>query len=1815
MTFAKTTSTIGSSSLSSALAQLRIKLLDLTGRNRLINFKHTAGKSLQFVEGQPAAIYEKLTESSNKPTISILGLPEPLRRDWVEQNGRLQRPDPREWARSQNISTSFDIGTTVETGAQSNIRALMYPDDLAKHCRKIEREAVLAIEETGANMLFFVLGFLEFPDQRDSNKSLTAPLICAPVSLQKKESSGIQSFSLQFTGDDISENLSLREKLKNDFGLVLPELDEDQINVESYFQEIQKIINLQPGFAIKRRVSLCLLSFSNMLLVRDLDPTKWPQNGDLNSLVDHPIVREVFEGTADTGGQGISLAQEHQVEVGPGASIPLVYDADSSQHSALIDVLVQKKNLVIEGPPGTGKSQTITNLIAASLAQGKKVLFVAEKLAALEVVKNRLSMAGLDPFVLELHSNKTNKKRVLEEIEKRISYQPSNPHDLPRLQQQLESHRADLKTYSDLINSVAHNSFGLTLHQVMWRAEKFRGALTADEAHLSQTSIKDGTHISEFELSRRMDCLQYLSAQYTSVGGFDYESAFWGFFPKRLLPGEEVQIKTLLESALKCASTFVSSSKSLAQILGGNVIGLNLDFCNEQRQVLTNLLDISPQGLPFDLVPFFFPGNDISGNNTKEKLTAFEAQINQFHAALSDVTNALLREASATDNVIENLKNLLKSANQLGVELGTPQEIQDKALSLSEQATKLNAALQYVTDFTQRKSIPFDGTRSRLGVIAAFTKLIINVPEVNLHLQTPGLIRDDAFAGLERLTKLLKEWSDLESRFSEHLYLDALPSGEDIKQAISTLREGNAWYRIFQSKWRSAVSLHKSIQKQKTKIPASERLTQLEQVINMLKINESWKSDVTWTQILGISPPLRGMVLDGHLALAKWNHSIKVASEELQVSLIDLSTLNGNQARALRREFLDLEAELSSAENSIKLIDLAAPKLHGFVRMQIAGNIVSTIEELLITLAPELLWLQAEAQHTASVKDVIASCEVALNRSALAKTINENIAVKALLGELFNGTDTDVTSAFEVLAIGQSIDGLNLSAQAKAKLKGNSLLQAAGQVRDALNLVAIGLTEVEILIEKLSHYGEFNLKTWVSAEAEEDLTEFAELLVQELKNSIDEIDILIPWSLYIARRDEAFKLELNNFVSMLEDKRTPPNELSSSYGYCCYSTIVREAFNNIPELGRFTGLRHNQIRDEFKRVDREIISLRGKAIGYECSRQAKTPYGHNGSRVDDKTEMVLLNYLLPQQRPRMPVRKILMRAGASVQALKPCFMMGPQAVAQYLTPGAIKFDLVIMDEASQLRPEEAIGSIARGGQLVVVGDPKQLPPTSFFSRMSPSGDDDEQFTTTDAESILDVCSAHFQPTRSLRWHYRSQHHSLIAFSNLNFYRSNLVIFPSPYGQGGKLGVKAVYLADAVYENQTNLREAKRVIDAVVEHISSRPEESVGVVTLNIKQRDLIAELLDERLKSIKGADAYREHWRAEGQPIFIKNLENVQGDERDAIIISTTFGKPSGSSAVRQNFGPISRQGGWRRLNVLFTRAKRSVAIYTSLRPEDIISDATTPEGTKALRNYLEYARTGSLTVAEETDRDPDSDFEISVMDVLRTRGYEVTPQLGVAGYRIDIAVKHPDALGSYLAAIECDGASYHSALSVRDRDRIRQEVLEALGWRGRIWRIWSTDWFRTPRQEADKLISFLDGIRTSWRPEHSTGESWIEEGLGSVITKMPSSSSEVAQTIDQQGSIQAQSEREAITSALIDSEDDLEIEVGDMVRYLDLKTPQEILTVQITSGKDDFANGIVNESRPLAQALLGAVVGDEVSLHFPGAASRVFQINDIKRA
>lgn len=548
--------------------------------------------------------------------------------------------------------------------------------------------------------------------------------------------------------------------------------------------------------------------------------------------------------------------------------------------------------------------------------------------------------------------------------------------------------------------------------------------------------------------------------------------------------------------------------------------------------------------------------------------------------------------------------------------------------------------------------------------------------------------------------------------------------------------------------------------------------------------------------------------------------------------------------------------------------------------------------------------------------------------------------------------------------------------------------------------------------------------------------------------------------------------------------------------------------------------------------------------------------------------------------------------------------MGPLSVAQYLEQGALKFDLVVMDEASQLRPEEALGAIARGSQLVVVGDPKQLPPTNFFDRMLDAGDDEDEdeapAAITGMESILDICQQLFTPVRSLRWHYRSHHESLIAFSNHHFYK-NLIVFPSPYAKSPGLGVKYRYVRGGIYKDRQNVPEAQRLVDSVLEHMIKRPDESLGVVTLNQTQRELIEELLDKKLKTFEEGAAFMGRWEAEGWPFFVKNLENVQGDERDVIFISTTFGKAVGTDKVRQNFGPISRPDGWRRLNVLFTRSKRRIELFTSMSPEDIVVDEKTPLGTKALRDYLDFAKRGVLVTTDEGEREPDSDFEVSVANVVTSMGYEVKPQLGVAGFFIDMAVRNPDRPGEFLAGIECDGATYHSGFSVRDRDRIRQEILEALGWKGRIYRIWSTDWFYNPRQETERLRAFLEERR---RLSALDGVADEEEDL---FANEPEEIKEMIN--DAEAAELAEEIAEASGGG-----DDVFVEVGDRVTYCPVDDPADRHSILIVDSESNVKMGLVNESTALAQALLGLSPGDEGVLEVPGGRARVLRVIKVQR-
>lgn len=560
------------------------------------------------------------------------------------------------------------------------------------------------------------------------------------------------------------------------------------------------------------------------------------------------------------------------------------------------------------------------------------------------------------------------------------------------------------------------------------------------------------------------------------------------------------------------------------------------------------------------------------------------------------------------------------------------------------------------------------------------------------------------------------------------------------------------------------------------------------------------------------------------------------------------------------------------------------------------------------------------------------------------------------------------------------------------------------------------------------------------------------------------------WCRWRQLRGQALATGLEAIVSTLEEGRISIQDLDAYAEYSYQNWWLKAVIDREPALRNFSSADHDRKIREFRQTDERFQKLTEQYITAVLA--GKVPRSQAEQRPD--AEMALVLRELAKQRAHLPVRQLVHRIPNLLPRLKPCLLMSPLSVAQYLDAAHSNFDVVVFDEASQIPVWDAVGAIARGKQLVVVGDPKQLPPTSFFNRADDAEDDglanDEDAPVQDLESILDECLGAGLPALRLEWHYRSRHESLITFSNHRYYDSRLITFPSPVTDD--MAVKLVVLP-GIYDrgaSRTNRAEAEAIVGEIAAHFSDEAKRklTMGVVTFNQTQQRLIETLLDEELRKAPEL----EQRMAEHGPerLFIKNLENVQGDERDLILFSITYGKDA-AGKMPMNFGPLNQEGGQRRLNVAITRARVGITIFSSIRPEDIDLSRTRSAGVTDLKNYLEFAIKGPRALVEQTSPtglEPESPLEIEVIRALRDKGWGVHPQVGCSGYRVDMAVVHPREPGKYLLGIECDGATYHSLPTARDRDRLRQIVLEGLGWT--LHRIWSTDWWTDPEREMQKL-------------------------------------------------------------------------------------------------------------------------------------------------
>jgi very-short-patch-repair endonuclease len=533
----------------------------------------------------------------------------------------------------------------------------------------------------------------------------------------------------------------------------------------------------------------------------------------------------------------------------------------------------------------------------------------------------------------------------------------------------------------------------------------------------------------------------------------------------------------------------------------------------------------------------------------------------------------------------------------------------------------------------------------------------------------------------------------------------------------------------------------------------------------------------------------------------------------------------------------------------------------------------------------------------------------------------------------------------------------------------------------------------------------------------------------------------------------------------------PAQDVSRAFRRAVYGTWLEKLLPTIPSLADFSTAVQEEMRLLFQKSDRELLAANQATVASKLRETGSARF-----QSSPTAQRQFLHKEMAKLKRHRPLRVTLRQAGDAVAALKPCFMMSPLSVSQLLA-GDIQFDLVVFDEASQLPTEDAIAAICRGKQLVVVGDPKQLPPTNFFAVQSgavqPLADENGDTVLEETESVLEQFQGSGLYEAHLEWHYRSAHESLIQFSNAHFYGNRLNVFPSAAVDSPERGVQFEFVEEGCYAGAgVNPPEAVRVARAVIEHFRSSPRLSLGVGTFNLRQQLAIMDELERLRRDDPGLEALFD--RAVAEPFFVKNLENIQGDERDVILLSITYGK-NAEGKLHYNFGPLNRQEGWRRLNVLVSRARQCMRVFSSLHAGDINPNATASQGPALLRDFLRFAETGQSQLDAGAGGWADSPFEQEVGEVIHEMGYLVDRQVGVGPYRIDIGVRHRQQPGVYVAGVECDGAAYHSAPWARDRDRLRQQLLELRGWT--IIRIWSTDWFKDRGGTVQRLKTTLAAL------------------------------------------------------------------------------------------------------------------------------------------
>ena len=1013
----------------------------------------------------------------------------------------------------------------------------------------------------------------------------------------------------------------------------------------------------------------------------------------------------------------------------------------------------------------------------------------------------------------------------------------------------------------------------------------------------------------------------------SEIGHYDTQHPWYGYYPSGMMFGDDATVGSILKDMNKMADSMQACICTAEGHLK-NVDFKSHDNIKKLYQLITYEFPPVSGSEVFALLPdIALPGSVMIVNRLEDNLK----RVREYELLFKD---NITSKQSVSDDELEKARLMLGYAKTIKQQTTPYDQIISRCQALSDISTKLNDAVSAFSLIANSVGIAWDKTLQGALPIAAATKVASAAPLEILAMRDLTLMEPAAIGAIREAKEKASELITMRDTVNEQFEMSVLPAIEDISKAARVFKSGGGLFRIFKKEWRDAKKLYTGISRNAKSIKAAKCAEDLLFLINYLNHRNAFDNANYSTSIgagfKGIDTEfsrLEQLIQWYEMARAEF---IASSSTDMTLQCREILSLSSDRLQWMAskgQEVTDLLSFFDNTVNSVRQVFGGSDIPDGLQNYRNLEGLCAELKLISDMMNQIGAFFSARFHVSVSPAHALTVLESAHDINTVKTSIENDREARALLGNVFMGVETDLKNVFATIEWASMVSSIGLPSDIRKWLLTPEAPERLEIIRSLVCDLYGCWLKIEEHTSELGKFGELNPAQWYSSDVVTP-----DLISKRSAIALDSMNSLVQWADFSRAFLQMNRYCLGHFSSAALSGSVPASELHTYFNYCFYYSLAKHIMQQNPDLLLFSGIAQSQIRERFIELDEKVIKLNGQKCASTISWR-DVPPGNSRGPVKTYTGKALILHELGKKSRHVPIRQLIRRAGKALQALKPCFMMGPLSVSQYLVPGELEFDMIIMDEASQLKPEDALGAVARGKQIVIVGDPKQLPPTSFFDSLindTPTDEEDVQAAIDGAESILDISQFLFQPIRRLRWHYRSQHESLIAFSNRHFYDDHLVLFPSPHGPKSALGLRYNYVKNAVYVNRSNRLEAARVADAVIQHFQQNPHESLGVVTLNITQRDIIEEEIDRRLKQCEESMSYMAKWDEESYPFFIKNLENVQGDERDVIFISTTFGKgPEG--VLRMNFGPITREMGWRRLNVLFTRAKKRVEVFINL--------------------------------------------------------------------------------------------------------------------------------------------------------------------------------------------------------------------------------------------------------------------------------------------